>query len=139
MKITINRLDDAYHLQAVNEDGCTVETDGALQIGGGNKGMRPMQLMLVSAGSCSSIDVITILKKQKQPLEDIRVEISAEREQNKVPALFTKIHIHFLLKGDLDEQKVKKAIALSMEKYCSAVKILEKTAEVTSGYEIINA
>ncbi len=137
MKITINRLDDAYHLRAVNEDGNIVETDGAVQIGGGNKGMRPMQLMLVSAGSCSSIDVITILKKQKQPLKDISVEVTAEREQDKVPALFTKIHLHFRLKGDLDEKKVQKAISLSMEKYCSAVKILEKTAVVTSGYEII--
>ncbi len=137
MKITINRLDDAYHLRAVNEDGNIVETDGAVQIGGSNKGMRPMQLMLVSAGSCSSIDIITILKKQRQPLADIGVEVTAEREQGKVPALFTKIHLHFRLKGNLEEDKVKRAVELSMEKYCSAVKILEKTAEVTSSYEII--
>lgn len=138
MKITLKRLDDAYHLEAINEDGCTVETDGAPKIGGSNKGMRPMQLLLVSAGSCSSIDIISILKKQKQDLKDINVEITAEREQDKVPSLFTDIHLHYILTGNLDEAKVKRAIDLSVTKYCSVVKIVEKTANVSSSYKIIN-
>ena len=138
MKITLKRLDDAYHLEAINEDGCTVETDGAPKIGGSNKGMRPMQLLLVSAASCSSIDIISILKKQKQDLKDINVEVTAEREQDKVPSLFTDIQLHYILTGDLDEAKVKRAIDLSVTKYCSVVKILEKTAKVSSSYKIIN-
>ncbi len=139
MKIELKRLDDAYHLEAVNEDGIKIETDGSPAIGGANKGMRPMQLLLAAAGSCSAIDVISILKKQKQELKDFRVTVSGEREADKVPALFTDIHIHFTLTGNLSEEKVKRAVDLSMEKYCSVVKTLEKTASVTSGFEIVNA
>ncbi len=139
MKITLKRLDDAFHLEAVNEDGCKIETDGAPKIGGSNKGMRPMQLLLAAAGSCSSIDIILILKKQKQNLKDLEVEVTAEREQGKVPSLFSDIHIHFKFFGDVLNAKAKRAVDLSVEKYCSVVKILEKTAKVTSSYEIIKA
>jgi len=137
MKITLNRVDDAFHMEAVNEDGCKVSTDGAPKIGGKNQGMRPMQLLLVAAGSCSSIDVISILNKMKQELKDFQIEVSGEREADVVPALFTDIHIHFKLSGKLDEEKVKRAIDLSMTKYCSVVKTLEKTANITSSYEIL--
>jgi putative redox protein len=138
MKISLKRIDDAFHMEAKNEDGCTIETDGAPAIGGKNQGMRPMQLLLAAAGSCSSIDIISILKKQKQNLEDIQIEVTAEREKDKVPSLFTDIHIHFMLKGDLAEEKVKRAVNLSIDKYCSVLRILEKTAKVSSSYEIIS-
>ncbi len=138
MKINLKRIDDAFHLEAVNEDGCKLETDGAPAIGGSNKGMRPMQLLLVAAGSCSSIDIISILRKQKQDLKDFEVEITADREKDKVPALFENIHIHFTLTGNLQDEKVKRAVNLSTEKYCSVIKILEKTATVTSSYKIVN-
>ncbi len=137
MKIEIKRLDDAYHLQATSEEGNTVETDGAVSIGGSNKGMRPMQMLLSSLGSCSSIDVIQFLKKQRQPLEDIRVTITGEREPDKVPSLFTEVHVHFELSGDLDKNKVEKAVSLSMDKYCSVARILEKTAKITWDYTIV--
>ena len=137
MKITLKRLDDAYHMEAVNENGCKIETDGAPAIGGSNKGMRPMQVILAAAGSCSSIDIISILKKQKQKLDDLEVEVTAERQKDKVPSLFSKIHIHFILKGDLTKEKVKRAVSLSIDKYCSVVKILEESAVVSSSYKII--
>lgn len=137
MKIYLKRLDDAFHMEAKNEDGCTIETDGSPEIGVKNQGMRPMQLLLAAAGSCSSIDIISILKKQKQNLEDIQIEVTAEREKDKAPSLFTDIHIHFMLKGELTEEKVKRAVDLSIDKYCSVVRILEKTATVSSSYEII--
>jgi putative redox protein len=127
-----------YHMRAVNEEGNSVETDASPAIGGGNKGMRPMQLMLVSAGSCSSIDIISILKKQKQDLRDIHVDINGEREKDVTPSLFTDINLHFTLYGNLDPDKVKRAVELSMTKYCSAVKTLEKTARVTYTWEIVN-
>jgi putative redox protein len=137
MKISLKRIDDAFHMEAKNEDGCTIETDGSPEIGGKNNGMRPMQLLLAAAGSCSSIDIISILKKQKQNLEDIQIEVTAEREKDKAPSLFTDIHIHFMLKGDLAEEKVRRAVDLSIDKYCSVVRILEKTATVSSSYEIV--
>ena len=136
MKIEIQRLDDAYHLRATNEDGNSVETDGALYIGGSGKGMRPMEMLLSSLGSCSSIDVIQFLKKQRQDLKDIRVTLTGEREADQTPALFTNIHVHFDLFGDLEESKVERAVSLSMEKYCSVARILEKTAKITWDYII---
>ncbi len=136
MQIEIKRLDDAFHLQATNESGNTVESDGAERIGGSGKGMRPMQMLLSSLGSCSAIDVINFLRKQRQPLADIKLTITGEREADQVPSLFTHVHVHYQLFGDLDEGKVQKAVALSMDKYCSVARILEKTAKITWDFEI---
>lgn len=136
MKIELKRLDDAYHLRATNEEGVSVESDGAVSIGGSNKGMRPMQMLLASLGSCSSIDVIQFLKKQRQPLEDIRVTITGEREPDQTPSLFKEVHVHYELFGNLDENKVERAVSLSMDKYCSVARILEKTAKITWDYVI---
>jgi putative redox protein len=138
MRIELKRKNEAVNLEAINEDGQAVSIDGAASVGGENLGMRPMQLMLSALGGCSSIDVINILKKQRQPLEDIQVRIDGERQKEVSPSLFEKIHVHFTLTGDLDENKVKRAISLSMDQHCSVAKTLEKTAEITYSYEIIN-
>lgn len=137
MKITLDRIDEAYHLKATNEDGRTIETDGSPGIGGGNKAFRPTQLLLAAVGSCSSIDVISILKKQKQDLQDIKVEVTGEREKDKIPSLFTDIHVHYKLFGQIEREKAKRAIDLSIGKYCSVSKTLEKTANITTSFEII--
>jgi putative redox protein len=131
MEIQIERLDNAFHLRATNESGNTVETDGSPDIGGSNKGMRPMEMLLSSLGACSSIDVINILNKMHQPLQDIKITLQGEREKDAIPSLFTDIHVKFDLYGDLDVDKAKRAVDMSMEKYCSVTKILEKTAKVT--------
>ena len=136
MQIELKRIDENFLMEASNEMGNTVKTDGSPDIGGANQAMRPMQLMLVGIGSCSSIDVIHILRKQRQPLEDIHITVTAEREEGKVPSLFTAIHLHYKLEGDLNPSKVEQAITLSVEKYCSVAKLLEKTAKITWTYEI---
>ncbi len=136
MKITLRRLDDAYHMIALNETGNTVESDGSPDIGGSHKGMRPMQMMLSALGSCSAIDVIQFLKKMRQPLRDIEMEVTAKREADAVPSLFTDIHIHYILHGHLDSRKVERAITMSVDKYCSVARIMEKTATITWDYEI---
>ncbi|MEM1135446.1 MAG: OsmC family protein [Bacteroidota bacterium] len=137
MKIEISRLNQAYHMEASNDEGNTVSVDGSPEIGGEGKGMRPMQLVLSAIGTCSAIDVISILKKQKQDLKDLKITVDGEREKDAIPAVFTKIHLHFKLFGDLDCNKVEKALKLSVEQYCSVGKMLEKTAVVTYGYTII--
>lgn len=137
MKVTLNRINDAVHLKAVNEDGNYIEMDGSPEIGGEGKGPRPMQVLLMSLAGCSSMDVLSMLKKMREPLEDYTVEIEGEREKDAVPAVFTKIHVHYILKGNLKEENVAKAIKLSMEKYCSVSKMLEKTAEITYSHEIV--
>ena len=136
MKIEIKRLNDAFHMEAVNEQGAKVQMDASPQVGGSDLGMRPMQMLLAALGGCSSIDIIDILKKQRQPPEDLQITITGERQKDQTPALFEKIHVHFHLTGDLSEDKVKKAIDLSMDKYCSVAKILERSALITYSYEI---
>jgi len=136
MRITLERQNQAVHLQAFNEDGARIDIDGAPAIGGENKGLRPMQLLLAGLGSCSTMDIVSILNKQKQDLADIRIFIDGNREKGKTPSLFKDIHVHFILTGNLDEKKVKRAIDLSMNTYCSVSKIIEKTARITYSYEI---
>ncbi len=135
MKVTLKRLDDAFHMQASNEEGLTVESDGSPAIGGKNQAMRPMQMVLSALGSCSSIDVIHLLNKQRQPLEDIEIELTAQRA-DAVPAVFTDIQVHYKLYGPLDEKKVERACRLSMEKLCSVSKMLEKAVNITWSYEL---
>lgn len=136
MKIVLKRQNNAYHFQGTNEEGNSIDIDGAPKIGGEDKGFRPMQLLAAAAGSCSSIDIISILEKQRQRLDDIKVFIDAEREKDKIPALFSTIHLHYVLTGNLNKDKVQTAINLSLDKYCSVAKILEKTAEITHSFEI---
>lgn len=137
MKITIQRLNDAVHMEAKNEDGVTLQMDGSGDVGGINGGFRPMQMLLAAAGGCSAIDVIGILKKQKQNPDDLKIEVSGERVSVDTYSEFRSVHIHFILKGDLDEKKVARAVKLSITKYCSVSKLLEKTAEVASSFEIV--
>ncbi len=138
IKIELSRLNDSFHMEAVNEQGNSIQMDASPEIGGTNQGMRPMQLLLAAMGGCSSIDLVNILKKQKQPLKDLKVSITGEREKDVIPSLYTEVHAHFRLFGDLDKDKVQKAVSLSVEKYCSVAKTLEKTAKVTYSFEIIN-
>jgi putative redox protein len=137
IKIELNRLNDGFHFEAQNENGNAVHIDASPEIGGTNQGMRPMQMLLAAMGGCSSIDVVNILKKQKQDLQDIKVTVTGEREEGAVPSLFVKVHAHFKLFGNLDKDKAEKAVALSVDKYCSVAKTLEKTATVTYTTEIV--
>ena len=137
--IELSRLNEAYHFQAKNEQGNAVDIDASPDIGGANQGMRPMQMLLAAMGGCSAIDVISILKKQKQPLKDIKITVKGEREPDVVPSLYTDVHAHFKLFGDLDKEKVNKAISLSVEKYCSVAKTLEARAKITYSFEILPA
>jgi putative redox protein len=137
MKIDINRLNDGFHMEAVNETGNTVHLDASPDIGGTGKGMRPMQLLLTALGACGTIDIINILKKQRQPLEDIKITVTGEREKDAVPAPFIAAHIHFRLFGKLDHDKVQKAVSLSVEKYCSVAETIKKTTKITYSFEIV--
>lgn len=137
IKIELSRLNDAVHLEAKNELGNRIEIDGSAEVGGMQLGMRPMQLLLAAFGSCSGIDVINILKKQKQELKDIKITVTGEREKDAIPSLYTEVHAHFKLFGKIDESKASKAVNLAVDKYCSVAKTLEKTAKVSHSFEII--
>lgn len=133
MRINLKRIDSDFNFEASNEDGNTVSIDASTGIGGANKGMRPMQLLLAAIGSCSAIDIVSILCKQKQEIIFFDIEVDAEREDILVEgvSLFKTIEVHFILKGNIDVNKVERAVKLSMEKYCSVSKILEPTAIIT--------
>lgn len=136
MKIFLKRIDDAFNFEAKNENGKTVLIDAAEKIGGRNQGVRPMQMLLMGAAGCAAIDIISILKKQKQEITDFEIEADGEREKVKnLAAVFTDVNIHFKLKGKIDSEKAKRATELSMEKYCSASKTL-RLAGAKIKYEV---
>jgi putative redox protein len=111
--------------------------DAGDKVGGQNRGARPMELLLMGLGGCTSIDVMMMLNKARQDVTDCRVVIEAERA-DAVPAVFTRIHVHFIVSGrDIKASRVERAVQLSAEKYCSASIMLGKTAEITHDFEIV--
>ena len=138
IKIELARLDNDFNMEAVNDSGNKILLDGSPADGGHNRGMRPMQTLLAAMGGCSAIDVISILRKQRVELKDIKITITGEREKDAVPSLYTEVHAHFKLFGNIDKDKAQKAVSLSVDKYCSVAKTLEKTAKITYSFEIIN-
>jgi putative redox protein len=138
VKIELKRVDQDLNFEAENEMGNTILLDGAPADGGHDRGMRPMQTLLAAMGACSAIDVVTILRKQREDLKDIKITVTGEREKDAIPSLYTEVHAHFKLFGNLDKDKVERAVNLSMDKYCSVAKTLEKTAKVTHSFEIIS-
>ena len=137
MKARIKWVEDAMFL-GESGSGHSVVMDGPEDHGGRNLGVRPMEMLLLGLGGCSSFDVMSILKKSRQNVVDCVAELDAERA-DAVPSVFTKIHMHFVVKGyNLKEAQVKRAVSLSAEKYCSASLMLEKGGvEITHDYEII--
>lgn len=136
MKIQIKRVDNGVLLAAENDTQNTFLIDGSQDIGGKNRGMRPMQLLLVALGGCTSMDVLSILYKQKQEITHFSVDVDGEREQGVIPALYRNIHITFHFEGKIDPPKIERAIELSMTKYCSVAKTLEPTAVITTSYTL---
>ena len=122
---------------AESESGHAMIMDGSPDIGGRNMGPRPMELLLMGAGGCTSVDVVLILRKSRQQVSACEVEISADRAADH-PKVFTRIHMHFLVRGrGLKAETVARAIQLSAEKYCSASIMLGQTATMTHDFEII--
>jgi putative redox protein len=128
------------HMSFVGESGSghSVVMDGAAESGGRNLGVRPMEMLLLGLGGCTAFDVVSILRKSRQQMVDCEVELEAERAEE-IPRVFTKIHVHFIVSGkDLDAKKVAKAVELSADKYCSASRMLEKAAEISHDFEVVD-
>ena len=136
MKGTVT-LQEGSTFEGVAGSGHRVTMDVAPEVGGRNLGLRPMEMVLLGLGGCTAIDVLHMLRKGRQPITDMRVELDAERADD-VPKVFTRIHLHFVLTGaGLDPHKINRAINLSASKYCSASMMLNKTAEMTHDFEIV--
>lgn len=130
MKIKLYKINDAVKFKAVNEQQNEIILDGSPSIGGLNEGMRPMETLLSALAGCSAMDVVSLLNKMRQPLEGLEIEVNGTRDEEKIPAIFTHIHLKFNLTGNLDEKKVKKAISMSVDQYCSVARMLENKATI---------
>ncbi len=126
MKIALQRIDDGFNMEAVDENGHKVLMDSSVENGGKNNGVRPMQMIIMGLGGCSAIDVVMILKKQRQEITDFRIEIEADREKGKEPSLWENAHLVFHLYGNIDADKAARAVELSMNKYCSVAETLRR-------------
>lgn len=136
MKARVKWVDNAMFV-GETDSGHAIVMDGPPEGGGQNLGARPMEMLLLGMGGCTNYDVVSILKKSRQPVIDCVAEISAERAET-VPKVFTKIHVHFVVTGreGLKEAQVKRAVDLSADKYCSASIMLGKAAEISHDYEV---
>ena len=135
MKTKIKWMQDVS-FKGSSDSGHEVILDGPKELGGKDLGMRPMEMMLIGMGGCTSFDVVTILKRSRQQITGCIAEIEATRA-DEIPKVFTSIHIHFLIRGiDLQEKAVERAVELSANKYCSASIMLGKSVKITHDFVI---
>lgn len=138
MQTSVHWLENVA-FEAKSESGHSVIMDGSPEYGGENRGPRPMELILMGLGGCASFDIVTILKKSRQDVTEVVCQLKADRADT-IPAIFTKIHLHFVVTGrSVKEKQVAKAVELSAEKYCSASKMLaDGGVEISHDFEIID-
>lgn len=133
MKITLNRINDDYLFECTNSAGNSILLDNTSQPGA--KGVSPMESVLMAVAGCSGIDVVSILKKQRQNITSFKAEVEGERVVIEDAKPFKSITVKFILEGDIDSKKAYKAAELSFDKYCSVSKTLEPNVEI--GFEVM--
>src|SRR5688500_12744443 len=127
IRIELNRKEGDFGFEATDANGHTVKLDSSPESGGINYGVRPMQILLMGLGGCSGIDIVSILKKQRQQVDGFRMSIDGEREPGVEPSLWKDVKILFELEGNIDLDKARKACQLSMDKYCSVAETLRRS------------
>ena len=136
MRINIKRHTVPYHFVATSTLGREIHMDEPEESGGTDQGVSPMQMLIMSMGGCSGIDIAMILEKSRQKVETFEMELDAERPPDTIGQPYNKIHAHYILTGEIDPEKAKRAVRLSVTKYCGASKTLEATAEITSSISV---
>lgn len=134
----LHRSEKDYGFTATDSGGNNLSIDIPVEQGGNSSGFRPMQLLLAGLGGCSAVDVVSILKKQKQQLEDFSIDIDGEREKGKEPSLWEEVQITFQLTGEVDPAKAHRAVELSMNKYCSVAATLRQAGAVLKWKVVVN-
>ncbi|HZV71258.1 MAG TPA: OsmC family protein [Saprospiraceae bacterium] len=137
MKIYLKRSNDAVLFEVSNERGHKVMVEGGKSVGGNDTAPYPTELFMMSHAACTAVDVIDLLKKMRQPIQHLEIELDGQRAQDQLPKLFTSIHLHYKLYGDIKPAKAEKAISLSVEKYCTVSKMIDHIAKITHSFEII--
>ena len=130
MEVVLDRKNDFVFFEAKNEDSVVIKIDGSEKIGGTGEGFRPMQLVLAALAGCVSMDLVTILKKQKADLRGLSITSTGERDGSAVPSPFTSINLHFSFTGNLDQMKAEKVIKMVIDKYCSVGEMLKGTVDI---------
>jgi putative redox protein len=138
IEINLRRVNGDFGFEGTDANGHTVKMDSSDESGGENFGIRPMQMLLMGLGGCSAIDVVMILKKQRQTIDDFSIKITGEREAGKEPSLWANAKITFFLKGDIDKEKAARACQLSMDKYCSVAATLIKSGTELTWDVVVN-
>ena len=139
MKITLTRVNDAVRFEAKNERGHTVLVEGGKSVGGEDLAPYPTEYLMISQAACTAVDVVELLKKMRQPLSHLEIEAEGLRARDQVPKIFTGIHLHYKLYGNIKKGKAEKAIAMSIEKYCTVSKMIDQVTNITFSVEIIPA
>lgn len=139
MKIYLKRVNDAVLFEARNERGHTIHIEGSSNIGGQDSAPSPTELLLMSQASCTAIDIVELLKKMRQPVDHIEIEVNGERATDVIPKIFTSIHLHYTIYGHVKPTKAEQAISMSITKYCTVSKMIDQVATITHSYEIIDA
>lgn len=130
MEINIERANKEVLFQITNASDAEAYIDGAPEIGGVNGGLRPMEMVLAAVATCSAFEIINILKKQRQPLEDLSMKVKGKRENKGTAKPFSQIDVAFYVKGDVDAKKAERAADLAINKYCSAKASLDPAIQV---------
>ncbi len=136
--VELERVAGDYGFKATDANGHSLQTDSSIENGGLGAGVRPMQSLLMALGGCSGIDIVAILKKQRQEIETFTMKISGEREAGKEPSLWKTIEVQFHLTGTIEKGKAERACALSMEKYCSVAETLRRAGAAISWTVTVN-
>ena len=136
MKIQINRIDNDYLMEAKSENGSTIRMEASEAAGGHNQAMTPMQAVLSAIGGCSAIDIISILKKQRQNIASFEVEVDGDSVKRDEYSYFKTITVWFKIRGEVDPVKARRAADLSINKYCSVSKALEYASEIRFMVEV---
>jgi putative redox protein len=138
--IKMERITGDFGFEVKDENGHILQTDSSIDNGGSNYGFRPMQLILSALGSCSAIDMVSVLKKQRQTVEQFKIKVEGEREKDTIPSLWKSIKVSFELYGNIDKEKAEKEGALSIEKYCSVAETLRRSGtEITWQVNVVNS
>lgn len=136
MNVHLTRTDDAYHFVGRNAVGNETHFDTGPDEGGSGRAAGPMQTVAMALGACSAIDVVNILRKARQEVTSFDIDVDYERAADETPSVFTEMHVHYSLEGDIEPEKARRAVELSVTKYCSVSKMLSKTAAISHSFSV---
>jgi putative redox protein len=137
VNVHLERQAAAFHFKATNADGHSIDIDdGTAYEDGKGHGVGPMQLLMMAIGGCSGMDLVSILQKGRQRIDSFTIDVTGTKPDGVAPSVYETVEVHFNLEGDVDPSRVHRAIELSLGKYCSVSRILEKTADISYRYTV---